>query len=326
MLTDAGTNCMITTSTDGYARGTAECVIPNGLATGVYSMTSSLASTNVEVTTPGLHVIGGDTWPDDTYLNVTLLNHAPNHDYYIYYGNTSPPATLPPDGVKFRPAVTNPVKTNEDGKVEVSLEIPKGYQGQMYLISLDAATVPTDALPQREIAKTTITVNTPTTPFITVAGCGLTGTCQQRSGEVIDLRLRSHWPSALYGVKLANDGVDCDTTTGGVDDCQVNASGDSLWFGYKIPVTLEGVTTISSFMKPGTTLSATREIQILSSPGWSPGLSPTTTGILILITIFRWICPLPATTPAAPAMCWFRCAATILWPPPICTSLWPICA
>ncbi len=234
--------------TDNNGRATVtDCVIPNE-PPGQYVLSSLLASTDVDVTDASITVLGGDDWPDDTFINVTLLDHAPDHDYYVYFGNST-------DG--YNQIALSPVRINAGGNKEVSLQIPLGYSGAYSIITQDRETpTPADSA-KREIASKIIDVSVPAGPFITVSDCGLTGTCTHRSGEVVDLRLRQHDLNKSYDVEWDKYDVSLEGTDG---------NGNSSIFSYRIPITLQGTTEITSFLAGTNNISATREVEVLASP------------------------------------------------------------
>jgi Flp pilus assembly protein TadG len=256
LKTDTGLDCKITTSTDGFARGMEECVLPDNTAPGTYNIYTSLATTTVDIETPSIALIGGEDWPNDFYVNATLINHAPDHEYYIYYGNDT-------DG--YRQADNFPVKTNDDGRREVTFYIPADWQGAYKLVSQDAE-LPSPALDnRREIATIDFNVSILTDPYITVSDCGLTGTCEHRAGEVIELGLRNHSPETEYDVNFDDFSIDCSSDLG-INPCTTGTTGNFYPFSYRIPISYQGTTDIVSYLNNTTEFSATREIVVSSSP------------------------------------------------------------
>jgi phage gp45-like len=256
LKTDTGLDCMITTSTDGFARGTEECVLPNATPPGVYDVYTTLATTTVEIKTPSIALIGGDNWPNDFYVNATLINHAPDHQYYVYYGNDT-------DG--YRQADNFPVSTNDDGRREVTFYIPADWQGNYQIVSQDAE-LPSPAIDnRREIAVKSFSVSVLTDPYITVSDCGLSGTCQHRAGEVIELGLRNHSPETEYDVQFDTFSIDCSSDLG-INPCTTGDTGNFYPFSYRIPISYQGTTDIVSYLNNTTEFSATREIVVESSP------------------------------------------------------------
>ena len=136
---------------------------------------TELASTTVDIENPSIALLGGNTWPDDVFVNMTLFDHAPEHEQWVYIGNDS-------DG--YLPIDTFPVSVNQDGRREVSFYIKPGYDGSYSIISQDRAQPnPGDSV-RREMAVTTFNVSVPDGPFITVSDCGLSSPCVHRAGTV----------------------------------------------------------------------------------------------------------------------------------------------
>lgn len=269
MLLDDGTPCLITTDDSGFGTGDAECVIPNEYAIGTdYEITTTLAVNQVDVSEATLEVPGaGDrddgAWTDARTIQVTLFDHAPLQYYHLYLGNNT-------DGyieVAASQSDPNGVRANSDGRLQVSVDIPEGYNGTYYLVTQDRDEIyapPTSD--QREIARTEIEVFIPNTPYIIVADL-LAGN-KIAAGIVTEVILRTHAAETEYDVHFGDYEMIDGTQDADYDPYSTNELGNSAFnISYQIPISAEGTTVITSFLAGSTTLySATKEIEVTGRP------------------------------------------------------------
>lgn len=249
-------------TTDGSGNavpGSPNYVIPSGAGAGLYLISSvspnppnpTVASGSFEVTSPSLLVQGGNTWPAGTNIAAFIQQHAPGRTYSLYFDGSQV------DSAKI---------ANPSGQQNYSFAIPIGMANGTY------------ALESRDecgnvIKQTSITVNTPSGPFIVVPG----GTTWP-AGSPIDIQIRKHAANTFYDVYF-------DSTL--IGTVQTDASGDNSSIqDFVIPVsTSQGLHKIRTEPAGGGATVAELNIDVLPVPyleiaggnTWQPGQTITVT-------------------------------------------------
>lgn len=249
MLTDLGGNCIITPAAD--MTGQAECVIPNGKPAGSYLMTTGLATSTVEVLLPSL-IVQGNTYNvyDGMTVRFLLREHAPRHNYNVFFGATEIPLSAP-----------NGVPTNDEGAKEVSFEIPLGTSGNFTVQSQDRKTPPPPDVRRQIAATAAISVSIPTKPLIVVED-GNT----HRAGEVIFIHVRRHSPNTNYDLKFDGTIIDGDMSAAGINPVLTDNAGDEFNIQYKIPISAQGVKSLVTYLENTNSYSATLDLTVLPQP------------------------------------------------------------